>query len=87
MRHIANLLANGAEISCTQHQDGSPRRPRKTSERPQQCRLPCAVVAQDRVQAARSEVCSHTAQGGKAAELLDKIGKDDDRRIRRRRWD
>src|SRR6516162_2946500 len=78
MRHVADIAASFArrfpeDGNCSL---GWLSEPGKSS---QQGGLPCSVIAEDRVKAARIEFRRNTAQGGKAAELLDQVGYDDDR--------
>ena len=77
MRHVADIAAGGAR-SFPEDRNCPARRVSESGEGPQQSRLPCPVIAEDRVEASAVKFGGHAAQRGKSPELLDDVADGDD---------
>ena len=71
MCHVTDLAANCANVGRAQDRDFSARRLGQAGKRAQQCGLSRSVIAQNYIEAPRSELRAYAAQGGEPAKLLD----------------
>lgn len=79
MRHVADIMADVVKALRAEDCDLAARWLIEAGQRTKQSSFARAVVAEDGVELAPSELGGHAAQSGKAAELLDEVRDCNDR--------